>query len=114
MDETREERQERLQQETRDELIVRLSVLLERTANALKGEPVADSLHSLHDVPELAQAFKDDSTRLHAALVMVLYAYIKETAYPDRPSRDFARAKAALETGKALGAHDKLIEALNA
>jgi hypothetical protein len=97
-----------------DDLNTRLSDLLERTVNVLRGEPDSDSLHSWHDVPELAQAFKNDSTRLHAALVMVLYAYIKETAYPDRPSRDHARAKAAFETGKALGEHDKLIEALNA
>jgi hypothetical protein len=58
--------------------------------------------------------FRDDAMRLADALRMVLYAYLRETAYPDRASRDLARAKAAFETGKALGAHDKLIGGLNA
>ena len=39
-------------------LTVRLSDLLSRTANALKGEPV-DCLHSLSDLPEVAGKLKE-------------------------------------------------------
>ena len=58
--------------------------------------------------------FRDDAERLAAALRLVLYAYLRETAYPDTASRDLARARAAFETGKALGEHDKLMGGLNA
>lgn len=92
-----------------DDLNTRLSELLERTVNVFRGEPDPDSLHSWHDVPELAQAFKDDAGQLAVTLRMVLDAYVRYVVFPNTSTKDYARARAAFEAGKALGAHDKLL-----
>ena len=50
-----------------EQLNGRLGDLLARTADALKGEPELDSLHSWHDLPEVAAALRADLADARAA-----------------------------------------------
>ena len=54
--------------EEQDQLREKLVDLLTRTAAALKGEPEPNTLHSWHDLPELARAATERAQALHAAL----------------------------------------------
>jgi len=47
-----------------DDLRTRLSLLLTRSVNAIRGEPEPLHLHSWHDLPELVEALRADALRL--------------------------------------------------
>lgn len=51
----------RADQEECDALRRKLTDILTRTANALKGEPAPLTLHSWHDLPEWAQRLRDEN-----------------------------------------------------
>lgn len=42
-------------------LLIRLASILTRTANALKGQPGPQTLHSWHDLPEVAAKLADEA-----------------------------------------------------
>lgn len=61
-----------------EQLNGRLGDLLARTADALKGEPEPDSLHSWHDLPEIAAALR---AQLADARVAIRELHAKGTEY---------------------------------
>lgn len=88
------------------ELNARLSELLEGTVNALRGKPKPNTLHSWHDVPDLAQAVALDAVNLAIALRQLSSVRF----CPNGPQAAIDRA--AYQAGLALGAHDKLFKEL--
>lgn len=48
-----------------DDLRERLSDILTRSVNAIRGEPEPLSLHSWHDLPELIEALRVDAARIN-------------------------------------------------
>lgn len=93
-----------------DELNERLTMLLVGVANGLKGEPEPLTAHSWHDLPSLARAMSIDAVNLAHALRLVINANIYQKVNDEQARKEIAES--AIAAGLALGAHDKLFEAL--
>lgn len=68
-------------------LVSKLGDILTRTANALKGEPDELSMHSWHDLPEVASAMVSERDGARHALVAMLggrLGHLKNCAHPDK------------------------------